>query len=48
MKLEFLSKRLISLSTDIIAMVDSGNPKIVRIYEIGSTKQSGAFVEHGV
>ena len=38
MKLEFLNKRLISLSIDVIAMVDSGNPKLIRIFEIGSTK----------
>ncbi len=38
MKLEYLNKKLISLSNDIIAMVDSANPKIVRIFEIGSTK----------
>ena len=48
MKPEYLNKRCVSISAELIALIDSSNPKIIRIFEIGSTKQAGAVLEHGV
>jgi intraflagellar transport protein 80 len=43
---EFLNSRHISLSSDILALVDPTNSKIVRIFDIVSGKPSNVQIEH--
>ena len=41
-----MNKRHISLSTDVIALIDPVSPKIVRIFDIISGKPATQNVEH--
>lgn len=45
-KFEGLNKRRVSLSTDLLGLVDLSNPKIIRLYDISSGKQLNHFIEH--
>lgn len=47
LRVEFLSKRLLSLSDDVVAVVDTNNPKVVHLFDIASGKSSGD-IEHGL
>ncbi len=47
-KLKFLSKKKISLSHDIIAVIDQMNSKIIRLYDIQSGKQQSFSLDHGL
>lgn len=40
LRVEFLNKRHISISSDVLAIIDPTNPKIVRIFDIMSGKPS--------
>lgn len=46
LRVEFLNKRHISISSDVLAIIDPTNPKIVRIFDILSGKASAQFIEH--
>ena len=44
--MEFLNARHLSLSSDILAVIDPTNQKIVRIFDIISGKPSTVNIEH--
>ena len=46
LRVEFLNKRHLSLSSDVLALIDPSNPKIVRIFDIISGKASNVSIEH--
>ena len=46
LRVEFLNKRHISLSSDILAVVDPSNPKTVKIFDIVSGKLMSNQVDH--
>ena len=46
LRTEFLNKRHISISSDVLAILDTQNPKIIRIFDVISGKQSSVNVEH--
>jgi intraflagellar transport protein 80 len=46
LRIEFLNKRHISLSTDVIALIDPMSPKVIRIFDIMSGKMEAANIEH--
>jgi intraflagellar transport protein 80 len=46
LRVEFLNKRHISISSDVLAIIDPTNSKIVRIFDIMSGKPSPNFIEH--
>ena len=46
LRVEFLNKRHISLSSDVIALIDPISPKIVRIFDIISGKPATQQIEH--
>lgn len=46
LRVEFLNSRHISLSSDILAVIDPTNQKIVRIFDIVSGKPSTVQIEH--
>ena len=46
LRVEFLNKRHISISSDVLAIIDPTNPKIVRVFDIMSGKPSTQFIEH--
>ena len=46
LRVEFLNSRHLSLSSDVLAMVDPTNPKIVRVFDIISGKPSNVTIEH--
>lgn len=48
LRVEFLNKRYISLSTDVISILDTSNPKIIRSFDIISGKPAVIHVEHGI
>jgi len=41
-----LNKRHISLSTDVLALIDPMSPKVIRIFDIMSGKMEAANIEH--
>jgi hypothetical protein len=43
---EFLNARHLSLSSDVLALIDPTNSKIVRIFDIISGKPSTVTIEH--
>jgi len=47
-KLKFLSRKKISLSHDIIAVIDQMNSKIIRLYDVQSGKQQSFSLDHGL
>ena len=46
LRVEFLNKRHLSLSADVLALIDPSNPKCVRIFDIMSGKASSVSIEH--
>jgi intraflagellar transport protein 80 len=43
---QFLNKRHISLSSDVLAIIDPSNPKIVKVFDIISGKPTNTTIEH--
>ena len=43
-----MSKKKIAISSDIIAVVESTNPKMVKFYEIATGKPLNFTVEHSL
>jgi hypothetical protein len=43
---EFMSRKKIAISSDIIAVIESTNSKIIRFYEIATGKALNFTVEH--
>jgi intraflagellar transport protein 80 len=48
LRVEFLNKRLVSLSTDVIMILDTSNPKIIRCFDIVSGKPAVVNIEHSL
>ena len=46
LRVEFLNKRHISLSGDVLALIDPIAPKIVRLFDIISGKMATTQIEH--
>jgi hypothetical protein len=46
LRVEFLNKRHISLSGDVLALIDPIAPKIVRLFDIMSGKMATTQIEH--
>lgn len=46
LRVEFLNKRHISLSSDVLAVVDPSNPKLVKTYDIRSGNAMNNNIEH--
>ena len=46
LRVEFLNNRSISLSSDVIAILDTSNAKIIRIFDIMSGKPLQKTIEH--
>jgi intraflagellar transport protein 80 len=46
LRVEFLNSRHLSVSSDILAVIDPTNSKIVRIFDIISGKPSTVNIEH--
>ena len=46
MRVEFLNQRHISLSADVLAVIDPTNPKMVRVFDIISGKSTSTQIEH--
>ena len=46
LRVEFLNKRLVSLSPDVVAIVDTSNTKIVRVFDMSSGKPAATTIEH--
>ncbi len=48
LRVEFLNKGFLTLSTDIIAVVDTANSKLVRIFDLMSGKPLNQNIEHNL
>jgi len=46
LRVEFLNQRHISLSSDVLAVIDPSNPKLVKIFDIQSGKATNTQIEH--
>ena len=46
LRVEFLNARHISLSSDVLALIDPVDPKIIRIFDIISGKSSTVTISH--
>jgi intraflagellar transport protein 80 len=46
LRVEFITKRHISISADVLAVIDPSNPKIVKIFDIMSGRPLNTNVEH--
>lgn len=46
LRVEFLNKNSISVSSDVIGIIDTTNPKIIRIFEINSGSASNINIEN--
>ena len=46
LRVEFLNQRHISLSSDVLAVIDPSNPKFVRVFDIQSGKDTNTPIEH--
>lgn len=46
LRVEFLNKRHISISSDIVALIDPTNNKLVKIFDVVSGKPSSVQIEH--
>jgi intraflagellar transport protein 80 len=46
LRVEFLNKRHLSLSSDVLALIDPMKPKNIRVFDIASGKASSANIEH--
>ena len=45
---EFMSRKKIAISSDILAVTESTNPKMVKFYEIATGKPMNFTVEHSL
>ncbi len=48
LRVEFLNRRFVTLSADVISILDTSNPKIVRSFDIISGKPSVVNIEHSL
>ena len=46
LRVEFLNQRHISLSSDVLAVIDPSNPKIVKVFDIQSGRPTNTMIEH--
>lgn len=46
LRVEFINARHLSVSSDVLGLVDPTNPKMVRIFDIISGKPSSVTIEH--
>lgn len=46
LRVEFLNQRHISLSSDVLAVIDPSNPKIVKVFDIVSGSFTNTQIEH--
>jgi intraflagellar transport protein 80 len=46
LRIEFLNKRFITLGPDVISILDTSNPKIIRSFDIGTSKATAVNIEH--
>jgi intraflagellar transport protein 80 len=46
LRVEFLNKRHISISSDVLAIIDPINSKLVRIFDVMSGKPAAQIIEH--
>lgn len=46
LRVEFLNKRHISISNDVLAIIDPANPKNVSVFDIKSGKPSPQLIQH--
>ena len=46
LRVEFLNQRHISLSSDVLAVIDPSNPKMVRVFDIQSGKDTNTPIQH--
>jgi intraflagellar transport protein 80 len=46
LRVEFLNARHLSISSDVLAVIDPTNPKIVRVFDVISGKPSNVNIEH--
>lgn len=46
LRVEFLNKRSISLSSDVVAVIDTTNTKVIRIFEIATGKPMNVNIEN--
>lgn len=46
LRVEFLNKRHLSISGDVLALIDPSKPKTVRVFDIISGKPSAQVIEH--
>ena len=45
---EFMSKKRVALSPDVLAVIESTNPKMVRFYETNTGKPLNFTIEHNL
>lgn len=48
LRVEFLNKRFITLGPDVISILDTSNPKIIRSFDINSGKAYATNIEHSL
>ena len=46
LRVEFLNRRHLSISGDVLALIDPMKPQIVRVFDIISGKPSNTLIEH--
>jgi len=46
LRVEFLNQRHLSVSSDVLALIDPSNPKVVRVFDIMSGKPASVQIEH--
>ena len=44
--MDFLNKKKVSISHDILSVIDSNNPKAVKFFEVSSGKATNFTLEH--
>lgn len=48
LRTEFLNKKYVSISGDVIAILDTSNTKIIRLFEVNSGKPAVINIEHSL
>jgi intraflagellar transport protein 80 len=46
LRVEFLNQRHISLSSDVLAVIDPSNPKSIKVFDIVSGKATNTAIDH--
>jgi len=46
LRVEFLNQKHLSVASDVLAILDTSNPKIIRIFDVQSGQQSKVQIEH--